>query len=236
MLYQPDFMGILPIFVWCMLLLPGFLLLAGRIGGWALLPPAALYLAVQAGLVAMPALFENGIAFDPLAWQMIFLAGAWLGRRSLLTGGAAVPHHPFLIGGATLIVILGFWARLVQHGVLGGPDLPMQALMHKEALALPRLLHALALAFLVAALLPREARWMRAAPARALATIGRHSLQVFCLGLFLAWGASVALREWPAHAVWVDPLAIAAGVALLWALARWRDRGLRRTTATVAMG
>jgi hypothetical protein len=63
-----------------------------------------------------------------------------------------------------------------------------------------------------------------------LATIGRHSLQVFCVGIFLAWGASLALEHWPAQAVWLDPLLVFAGVAVLLGVAIRLDRrrGARR--------
>ena len=234
-LYQPDYMGILPTFVWCMLLLPGFLWLTDRVGAWALLPPVALYAAVQLGLVMVPTPFENGIAFDPLAWQLLYLSGAWFGRRALTTG-AAVPRNAWLILGAVAIVAFGFWARLVEHAFIPGPDLAVEALMHKEELALPRLLHALALAYLVAVLVPKEAAWMRTVPAQAMAAIGRHSLQVFCLGLFLAWGAGTALRLWPQHALWLDPLVMGTGVALMWGLARWREWQRVREAAAATRG
>ena len=233
MLYQPDFMGILPTFVWCMLLLPGFFWLADRIGAWALLPSALLYAAVQVRLVEMPTPFENGIAFDPLAWQFLYLSGAWLGRRALVTGGA-VPRNPVLITGAVALVAFAFWARLVEHGFIPGPDLAPLLLDHKEELAPARLLHALSLAYLVAVLVPREALWMHMRAGRVLAAIGRHSLQVFCLGLFLAWGAATALRLWPEQALWLDPLLIATGVAALWGLAVVRDRRAMRMRMSAA--
>jgi hypothetical protein len=233
MLYQPDFMGILPGFVWCMLLLPGFLWLVDRIGALALLPSFALWLAVQLGWVAMPAPFENGIAFDPLAWQFLYLLGAWLGRQALVTGHA-VPRHGLLVLGALGIVLFALWARMVEHGFIAGAAISEALMTHKEALSPARLLHALALAYLVAVLVPREAAWMRGWPGQAMAAIGRHSLQVFCLGLFLAWGANTALRLWPAQAPWLDPLLIAAGVLALWGLAVARDRKARRARAAVA--
>ncbi len=233
MLYQPDFMGILPLFVWCMLLLPGFLWLADRVGAWALLPSIAAYAAAQLGLLTLPAPFENGIAFDPFAWQLLYLTGAWFGRRALLTG-AAVERNPALIAGAALLVVFAAWARLVEHGIVAGAGLDMAALMHKEGLALPRLLHALALAYLVAVLVPRDAPWMQGTAGRAMAAIGRHSLQVFCLGLFLAWGATAALRLYPEQAPFLDPLVIGAGIAGLWGLARARDRRARPRAAATA--
>ncbi len=102
--------------------------------------------------------------------------------------------------------------------------------MRKEALPLPRLLHAVALAYLVAVCVPREAGWMRAWPAQLLAAVGRHSLRVFCVGLFLAWGASTALALWPRHALWLDPLLVAGGACGLATLA-WAGERRRAWTA-----
>jgi hypothetical protein len=231
MLYQPDLMGILPVFVCCMLLLPGFLWLAHRTGAWALLPPAALYAAVQAGWVATPALFENGIAFDPLAWQVLFLLGAWIGHCGLLHG-PVLPRSTLLLSGAAAVILFGLWARLVGHGLLPGPAFAVEALAHKEVLAPTRLLHALSLAYLVAVLVPREAAWMHLLPGRILACIGRNSLRAFCAGLFLAWGAATVLRLHP-EAAWLDPLLIAGGAAALALVARLAERALRRRRGLV---
>jgi hypothetical protein len=224
LLYQPDLMGILPVFVCCMLLLPGFLWLAHHAGVWALLPSAALYAAVQAGWLATPAFFENGIAFDPLAWQLLFLLGAWIGHRSLLHG-PVVPRSALLLGGAAVVVLFGLWARLVGYSFLPGPTFATAALVHKEVLAPARLLHALSLAYLVAVLVPREAAWMRLPPGWVLACIGRNSLRVFCVGLFLAWVAGTTLRLHSEAAAWLDPLLIATGAASLVLVAWLAERG-----------
>ena len=217
-------MGILPVFICGMILLPSFLWLARCIGVWALLPPALLYVAVQTGWLATPAPFENGIAFDPLAWQLLFLLGVWIGHRTLLRG-PVVPRSVLLSGGALGVLLVGLWARLVEHGFLAGPALVAEALMHKEVLAPARLLHALSLAYLVAVMVPREAGWMHLLPGQVLAGIGRNSLRVFCTGLFLAWGAGAMLRLRPEAALWLDPLVIAAGVAALATVARMAESG-----------
>ncbi|MCB4825174.1 OpgC domain-containing protein [Roseicella aerolata] len=227
LLYQPDLMGILPVFVGCMLLLPGFLSLAHRAGAWALLPSVALYAAVQGRWVATPTLFENGIAFDPLAWQFLFLLGAWIGHRSLLHG-PIVSRSALLLAGAAAMVLFGLWARLVGYGLLPGPVFATAVLAHKEVLAPARLLHALSLAYLVAVLVPREVAWMRLPLGRMLACIGRNSLRVFCAGLFLAWGTTTTLRLHPEAATWLDPLLIAAGVAALALVAWLAERGRSR--------
>jgi hypothetical protein len=222
MLWQPEFMGILPVFVWCMLALPPFLWLTARAGAWALLLPVGLWAGVQLGLWYTPTLAGVSIAFDPLAWQLLFLLGAWCGRQSLLQG-RAVPRHPWLIGGAVFVVLGGLWVRLIDHGALPGPALDPLLLHGKENLVLPRLLHALALAYLVACLVPRESGWMRTPVATAVAAIGRHSLHVFCIGLFLSWVVSTALRLRP-EAWWLDPLLTLAAAAVLAAFALIADR------------
>lgn len=224
--WQPAFMGILPVFVWCMLLLPAFLWLVERFGALALFAPVLVWAAVQTGWIATPGFGATGIAFDPLAWQLLFLLGAWFGRRALLQG-QAVPRHPALIAAALAVVLAGLWVRLVGHGVLPGPEAAALALAGKEVLAPARLIHALALAYLVAVLVPPEAGWMQGAPAALLAAIGRHSLQVFCVGLFLAWAFSLALAGWGGAVPWLDPLLVVGGVAILAAVGLVRDR--RRT-------
>ena len=44
-LYQPDYMDILPVFMWCMLVMPAFAWLEARVGDWALAAVLAVYLA-----------------------------------------------------------------------------------------------------------------------------------------------------------------------------------------------
>jgi hypothetical protein len=214
MLYQPEFMGILPVFVWCMLLLPGFLWLVERVGDRALIAPYGLYAATQVFGLSPPGIGDTAIAFDPFAWQALFLTGAWLGRRALL--GQALPRPRWLAVAAAALLGLGVFAKF---GML--PD-PLTA---KATLAPLRFAHALALAWLVAVLVPREAGWMRHAVPQALAAIGRHSLPVFCLGLFLSWGIVAAFRLFPAQHLALDLLLVPAGAMLLWAYARRLEAG-----------
>nr|WP_281417331.1 OpgC domain-containing protein [Plastoroseomonas hellenica] len=231
MLYQPADMGILPIFVVCMALLAPFLWLVERIGAWALLPSTLLYGAAQLGLVATPGIM-SGIAFDPMAWQLIFMIGAFLGRRRLLTG-RTLPRHPALIAVASLVLVAGLWARMIDEEVIVGPAWAALAVQGKEVLAPTRLLHALSLAYLCAALIPRETPWMRNLIGHALARIGRHSLQVFCLGLFLSEAVSMLLRRFAGQAIWLDPGLVVTGAIILAIFAYWLER--QRTPATTTI-
>jgi hypothetical protein len=230
-LFQPDFMGTLPVFVFGMVLLGPFLLLVQRLGAWALLPSLLLYAAVNLGWISTPGLGGTLIAFDPLAWQFLYLLGGWLGWRAL--HGMALPRSAMLTALAALVVAGGFVARLVQHQFIEGPDWAAMLFENKDVLAPPRLLHALALAWLVAILVPRRADWMEGIAGRALATIGRNSLRVFCTGLFLAWIISRAMEAAPGQAQLVGLLLILPGIAALWTVALFSERG---RPATVTAG
>jgi hypothetical protein len=230
MLYQPDFMGILPIFIWCMLLLPGFAWMLARWGGRALLLPVVVYAAVHLAGLRTPSLSPTtGIAFDLFGWQVLYMSGAWLGRRALLDGSALpfdAPWANYVTAAALAMVAFGIALRLDWYGVLPGQLLTREStlLVGKEQLALPRLLHALSLAWLVARYVPREAGWMHTAWAAAVGRIGRYSLETFCLGLFLSWGATTVLHFHPGHLALLDPALIAAGCVVMALYARFLDR------------
>jgi hypothetical protein len=228
LLYQPEYMGILPIFVWCMLALPFFSALEARFGDRALLVPIALYAAAHVFDLNLPSLGpDTGIAFDPFAWQILFMLGAWLGRRALLDGEALPWRAPAMRWGtaaAIAVLLAGFVLRLIWYGFLPlpAPVAESPLMVGKEMLALPRLLHGMALAWVVALYVPRDRAWMHGLAGSLLAAIGRHSLYVFCLGLFLSWGATTAFRLLPAHG-WLDPLLIGGGCAVLALFARALD-------------
>ena len=197
MLYQPTWMDILPVFIWCMALLPFFAALEGALGSMALLAPLAVYTASWAGGLWPPSLGPGThIGFNPFAWQLLFLLGAWLGRRALLFG-QALPPSRWLTALAVAILLAGLALRLGWYGVLPSSALVPEApvIVGKAGLALPRVLHALALAWLVSRLVPRDAAWMHRTLFRWLASAGRHSLPVFCLGLFLSLGVQAAMSH-----------------------------------------
>jgi hypothetical protein len=99
----------------------------------------------------------------------------------------------------------------------------------KPDLAPLRALHAFALAWLVARFVPRAADWMDTVPARWLACVGRWSLEVFCLGIFLSWAVATVLRLVPGGVAGVlDVPLIVAGCLALGVFAQWRERRAAR--------
>lgn len=224
LLYMPNYMDVLPVFILCMLLLPGFMRLVARVGAWALLPSFLVWAGVQAGLWAYWSWLPTGL--DPLAWQFVYLLGAWFGRAALLRG-QAVRRRGWAVALALGVVALGFLQRLGETiGVtLLFDEETIGALAGKPHIGPFGLVHGLALAYLVAVLVPREAGWMRHPAAQMMAAVGRHSLNVFCIGIVLSWAVTAGLRLHP-QAWWVDPVLTLAGVAVLvgYALAMERKR------------
>jgi len=225
-LYQPNYMDILPIFIWSMAAMPAFAWLEAKAGAWALVPSFALYFAAWLFGMAPPSLGpDTVIGFNPFAWQVLFMLGAYLGRQMLLTGRAVPPSRTLTIV-AVVVLAVGLVLRLSWFGAfpfdLGIPETAW--IIGKDELALPRVVHALALALIVARLTPRDAPWMHTVLCRWLAAAGRHSLHVFCLGLFLSWAVTAVFRFWPRQMMLLDPPLIVAGCAILLWFGMWRDR------------
>jgi hypothetical protein len=190
------------------------------------------WLVVQVAGPRLPDWGGTAAFFNLLAWQALFLTGAWLGRAALL-GGRAVPATPWLLAPALAMLAFGIWVRLWEQGWAPGPDAgfwlwPDRAeflyfLFEKTDLPALRTLHALALAYAVACLVPRELSLFRSGFGRALAVIGRHSLPVFCAGLFTTYLAGLAIRA-SGGAAWVELLAVPAVVGCAWAQAAWMEQ------------
>jgi len=115
-----------------------------------------------------------------------------------------------LVSAAPWAVIAGFESLIL-------PD-DWRLDLDKTNLSLWRFAHALSLAYLVAAHVPRTAAWLRSAPGALLETAGRHSLALFCFGVILSLIGTFAFTE-----IGRGPLMQAAvnvtGIALLLATA-----------------
>lgn len=162
-------------------------------------------------------------AFNPLGWQLLFCAGLFLGTRRWLDTIRNRPR-PGLVALALAIVVVAFVLRL---GVsrFGEDYLPralvdlaeLVALTAKPALGPARLINFAALTYLAWTLLPPAAQLMRWQPARTLATLGSHSLEVFCIGTVMIMLGSLALHI--AGGGFAAYVAVIGGVLVLYAMA-----------------
>lgn len=157
---------------------------------------------------------QGGWFFDPLAWQLMMAVGIAVGLG--LRQGTTLPQNRFLLAGAVLIVFAS--AVVVTNGFGLAPGLrdAVQPAVDpgKTQLGLGRLVHFLALAYLIATLgATRHLRdWIGYRP---LALLGRHSLWVFAL-VSLATAVGQVMMETLGRSAWFDVTFVAGGLSLIY--------------------
>jgi hypothetical protein len=132
---------------------------------------------------------------NPLSWQFLFTIGI-VGVMHVRRGGR-IPSHPLLYLLAAAYVALSFvWVmfKLWDLGnILASLGLPPVVTgFDKTFLSLPRLLHVLALAYLVINT-PVLSRLLSRPSDHPLTVLGRHSLNIFVAGTILAMIGQIIL-------------------------------------------
>jgi hypothetical protein len=227
MSHQLGNVNILPMYVALLLLTPVLLLLARRSDWLMLAGSAALYAVTRVFDLNVPTWPLEGIwYFNPLAWQLLFALGIFVGRR-VKTGGIGYDRRLFalclaIVAGAAFAVTDGFrlmpglWSQIVE------------LLDHsKTDLGIARLVHFLALAYVISH--SGITNLFRSTPVFApLALIGRYSLQVFATGCVLTAVGEVIVETRPegyAYPLTLGAFVVAGGVVLHYLVARlleWR--------------
>ena len=195
--FKPLNMDVLPLYIVLMAFFP---LVLRAMLSWpnaTLFASLALYLlARQLGwnLAAWP---EGVWYFNPLAWQLLFVLGAWcaLGGadqvRRLLTSRTTFWF-------CVLYFVFAFVVSVPQNLGLQMPALTWiaekLATNDKTNLAPSRFLHFIALAVLATRLIPRDWPFLQHPILRPMMLCGRRSLEVFCVGIFFSFVAHFLLE------------------------------------------
>ena len=197
--FKPANMDVLPLYI---VLLAGFPPML-----WLLLRTPAAGLGASALLYALALHFEWNIpaypngnwVFNPFAWQLLFVFGAWcaLGGAERI---AVVIGSPITAGLAALFLVFAFFIVLTWY-VPGLDSLVPRRLeewmypIDKTNLGVLRVVHFLSLAVLTVRFIPRGWPMLRSPWLRPAILCGQHSLEVFCLGVFLSFAAHFAMVE-----------------------------------------
>lgn len=230
--FQPAFLDILPLYIVLLaLLLPG---LALRKRPWLLLGlSAALWIGVRLMDFNLPRWQGGGWFFNPLAWQLLFFIGFLMGQAAR---GAPAPPMPgrsgWLTAAAILVLASGLLAMIAVEWLPSlGDRLPeaipaFLATVDKTALHPWRLASVLAITYLIAQYIPRDASALRGRWTVPLLAMGRNSLPVFCFGILLSFMARLMLEAddtWPTQ---VAANLLCLGILVLVAfLADWQKDG-----------
>lgn len=184
--HQLGYNNILSMYAVLLLAAPLIIWGARRNAGLTLAASALLWLVAGWRQWAPPNYPTEGYWFlNPLSWQLLFAIG--IVATMEIKAGRRILGNPALMALALAYVVIAFiWIRSPLWGQEGWRGAPLFLLgFDKTFLALPRLLDALAMAYLVASL-PALNGLARVRPDNILAQMGRQSLSVFIFGTILA--------------------------------------------------
>jgi hypothetical protein len=197
--FRPVNMDVLPLYIVLMLSLPLILALMRRRPDVTLTLSALLYAATLHWDLYFSA-YPNGYwTFNPLAWQLLFVFGAWcaLGgarRMSQIIASNVTLWICVVYLVASFYVTLTWYVPAMNHMLPKRLELWMYPI-DKTDLDVLRFAHFLALAAITVRFLPRDWPGLKSAWLKPLILCGQHSLEIFCLGVFLAFAGHFILAE-----------------------------------------
>jgi hypothetical protein len=220
--FKPANMDVLPLYIVLLTTFPLFLWVLLRQPTLALATSLLVYIAALQFDINLPAYPEGTWAFNPFAWQLLFAFGAWCAiggaerlagfMRSRIVLGLAVAYLVF----AFLIVMTWYFPRtgyLVPRW-LSDWMYPID----KTNLDVLRFVHFLSLAVITVRFVPRHWPVLKSPWLRPAIICGQHSLEVFCLGVFLAFAAHFFMVQ-ISESITAQILASAIGIVLMVAVA-----------------
>ena len=233
--FKPANMDILPLYIVLLLLFPPILRLLQFRASLALGASVLLYVLTWHFNWNLPSYPEGHRFFNPFSWQLLFVFGAWCALGGAQRLGAVLQSR-ITLGVAVAYLLFAFVITLTWYLPGMGQYVPhwLEQLIYpidKVNLDALRFAHFLALAVVTVRFIPREwpvlkSRWLWAP-----IVCGQHSLEIFCLGVFLSFAAHFAMVE-ISGAIWMQLLLSALGILAMIAVAgllTWYKRAEGRT-------
>ncbi len=197
--FKPVHMDVLPLYIVLLLLFPPIL--------WLLQHTATVALGLSALVYALNWHYGLNLKsypagewyFNPLAWQLLFVFGAWCAL-----GGAArlsrVLRSPATVAIAVSFLLLSFAVTLTWHFPRLSYYIPLwlgewMYPIDKTNLDVLRFAHFLALAAITVRFVPSDWPGLKSPILRPAILCGQHSLEIFCLGVFLAFAGHFVMVE-----------------------------------------
>ena len=220
--FKPVNMDVLPLYIVLMVMFPPIL--------WLLQRSPTIALAVSAGVYAiawkfglnLPAYPEGVWYFNPFAWQLLFVFGAWcaLGGAKRLT---VLLNSRVTLALAIAYLVIAFFVALSWHLPMLHPLVPtaLEDVIYpidKTNLDVLRFAHFLALATVTVWFIPRDWPPLNSRALYPAILCGQHSLEIFCLGVFLAFAGHFAMVE-ISGAIWMQIVISIVGILTMIAAA-----------------
>jgi hypothetical protein len=196
--YRPVNTDVLPVFVLLHLSFAPLLWLLLRVPNVTLGASLALYALVHVFGWSVPAWPNSHWGFNPLAWQVLVVLGAWW----IIAGKIVQPW----VRSRTALALAVLYLLLSLVVALSWRIKPLEALIPQALLQLLypldksnldplRLLHFLAIAVLATWFVPRDWRGLMTPVMRGAIRCGQNSLPIYCLGVLLAFASHMALLD-----------------------------------------
>jgi hypothetical protein len=225
--FKPANMDVLPLYVVLMIGFAPALWLLSKRPNAALVLSAILYALTWRFGWNFPAYPSGHWFFNPLAWQLLFVFGAWCALGGAERLNAAIRSRATLAI-AVAYLVFAFAVTLTWHLPRLATYMPrlLAELIYpidKTNLDILRFAHFVALAIITVRLIPRTwpgLKWPIFKPA---ILCGQHSLEIFCLGVFLAFTGHFILVE-ISNRIWMQVTVSVLGIILMIAtaaLVRW---------------
>ena len=220
--FRPVNMDVLPLYIVLMLSLPLILALMRWKPDVTLALSAMLYAATWEFDLYLSS-YPNGVwAFNPMAWQLLFVFGAWCalgGARRM----SRILSSPITLWVCAVYLVFAFYVTMTWYVPQMSHWLPKRVEqwmypIDKTDLDVLRFAHFLALAALTVRFLPKDWPGLKSAWLKPLILCGQHSLEIFCLGVFLAFAGHFVLAEGGGGAA-LHALVSLCGILIMWGVA-----------------
>jgi hypothetical protein len=197
--FKPVNMDVLPLYIVLLLWFAPMLWLLLRAPSFALAASAAVYALTWWFDWSIPAYPHGNWVFNPFAWQLLFVFGAWcaLGGAQRL---ARWINSPVIFGLAVAYLLFAFGIAMTWYFPRLGafvPNFVSEAIypIDKPNLDVLRILHFLSLAEITVWFVPRGWPVLKSPVFWPAIVCGQHSLETFCLGVFLAFAGHFMFTE-----------------------------------------
>jgi hypothetical protein len=220
--FKPVNMDVLPLYIVLLLWFAPMLWLLLRAPSFGLAASAAVYALTWWFDWSIPAYPHGNWVFNPFAWQLLFVFGAWcaLGGAQRL---ARWINSPVIFGLAVAYLLFAFGIAMTWYFPRLGafvPNFVSEAIypIDKPNLDVLRILHFLSLAVITVWFVPRGWPVLRSPVFWPAIVCGQHSLETFCLGVFLAFAGHFMFTE-VSNRLLMHVIVSVAGIVIMVAVA-----------------
>ena len=227
--FKPVNLDVLPLYVVLLAIFPAILWGMKKNPPAALVVSAAVYILANIFNINLPGYPQGVWFFNPFAWQFLFVIGAFYchtrGASPIerLPPGAVMPITAVYL--MLSLFLVATWSNPLLAAYVPRALAKLIYPIDKTNLDILRLLHFLALAYLIVSFVRVDAPFLRWRAFKPVVLCGQHSLHIFCLGAFLSFAGHFFLTEVNssrAAQIFVSALGIGLMVALAGLLAWYR--------------